>query len=259
MRDENSLREFEKLKRIIAQLRSPEGCPWDREQTHKSLKPYLIEECYEVLQAIDEGDDRKLCDELGDLLLQIMLHAQIADEKKEYTIEDVIEGLCKKLIKRHPHVFGQTKVKNSAEVTHNWDIIKKEERGDGGSLLESIPEQLPALSYSQSLQRRVASTGFDWEKTEEVLDKLNEEVQELINAKSNEEKEREIGDLIFTLVNIGRKMDINMEMALRETNRRFYKRYSYMEEKCRNQGNELKDLDLDEQNRLWEQAKKNGL
>jgi tetrapyrrole methylase family protein/MazG family protein len=256
MVNEKNKQKFEKLKAIIAELRGPDGCPWDREQTHKTLKPYLIEECYEVLKAIEEEEDKKLCGEMGDLLLQIMLHAQIADEEGEFTIEDVIESLNEKLIKRHPHVFGDIKVQNSAEVTQNWEVIKQEERGKEESLLGSVPEKMPALSYSQSIQRRVAAVGFDWKEPEDILEKLTEEVKELLEADSHEEKIRELGDLMFTLVNIGRRLDVNMEMALREANKRFYKRYSYMEEECREKGIELKNLKFEEQNELWEEAKR---
>jgi tetrapyrrole methylase family protein/MazG family protein len=256
MSKDKNLRDFNVLKDIIARLRSPDGCPWDREQTHTSLQPYLIEECYEVLQALEERDSEKLCGELGDLLLQIMLHSQIASENSEFTVDDVIEKINEKLIKRHPHVFGNIEVNNSEEVRHNWEAIKQEERGEDESLLGSVPGKMPALSYGQSIQRRVASVGFDWDEPEDILDKLAEEVKELMHASSHEEKVREFGDLMFTLVNMGRRMDIDMEMALRAANQRFYERFTFMEEECRKQGVEIKELSFDEQNKLWEKAKK---
>jgi tetrapyrrole methylase family protein/MazG family protein len=259
MSDDKNLRDFNVLRDIIAQLRGPDGCPWDREQTHTTLQPFLIEECYEVLQALEEGYSDKLCGELGDLLLQIMLHAQIAEESGEFSVDDVIEGISSKLIKRHPHVFGDVKVKDSAEVTHNWEAIKQEERGDDESLLGSVPGQMPALVYSQSVQRRVAQVGFDWDTPEDILEKLTEEVGELLDAAGQEEKVREFGDLMFTLVNIGRRMGIDMEMALRAANQRFFERFTYMEEVCRERGVEFKDLSFDEQNKLWEKAKQSCL
>ncbi len=203
--EESKATQFTELKAIIARLRSPEGCPWDRQQSHESLRPFLIEECYEVLQAIEECPPPKLCEELGDLLLQIMLHAQIASEDGQFTIEDVIRGINDKLIHRHPHVFSDVEVKDAAEVRHNWEALKNAERQDNGSLLDSVPRTMPALSYSQSVQRRVASVGFDWEKTEDILDKLAEEVAEIIKAPDKEEKAREFGDLLFVLVNIARQ------------------------------------------------------
>lgn len=255
MVSDKNIRDFTVLRDIIARLRSPEGCPWDCEQTHTSLKPFLVEECYEVLQAIEEGTSDKICGELGDLLLQIMLHAQIADENGEFSVADVIEGISSKLIKRHPHVFGDSKVKDSEEVRHNWEVIKQGEREKDESLLASVPNQMPALAYSQLIQRRVASVGFDWDSPEDILGKIEEEVEELLTAASHEEKVKEFGDLMFTLVNIGRRMDIDMEMALRGANKRFFARFTYMEKVCRKRGVEFKNLSFDEQNRLWDEAK----
>jgi tetrapyrrole methylase family protein/MazG family protein len=248
---------FENLRRIIDKLRGPEGCPWDKKQTHESLKPFLVEESYEVLQAIDDEVPEKLCDELGDLLLQIMLHAKIADEAGEFNIEDVIEGISLKLIHRHPHVFGKIKAKDEVEVEKNWETLKQRERGEGESILSGVPEQMPALAYSQSIQRRVAGVGFDWKTVEEIIDKLAEEVGEIKQANSQEEKAKEFGDLIFTIANIARRLGIDLEMALRAANRRFYKRFIYMEKMCRERGIEIDRISLDEQNRLWEEAKRN--
>ena len=255
MLEDGKLNEFAALKEIIARLRSPEGCPWDRKQTHDSLKPYLIEECYEVLQAMDEGNPQKFCEELGDLLLQIVLHAQIAAENGAFDIGDVIESINKKLIHRHPHVFGGHRIEDAAEVELNWEALKQEERQKGESLLSSVPGQMPALIYSQSIQRRVAGVGFDWDEIDDIVDKLAEEVNEIRQASSQQEMSGEFGDLIFTLANITRRLGIDLEMALISTNRRFYRRFSYMEEVCRQKGISFESLSPDEKNVLWEEAK----
>ncbi len=257
MTEETNPTNFTELKAIIAKLRSTEGCPWDRQQTHLSLRPYLIEECYEVLQALEDGAPQKLCEELGDLLLQIMLHAQMAAEEGQFTIEEVVRGLSDKLIHRHPHVFGDVEVKDAVEVRHNWEALKSAERQGYGSLLDSVPRSMPALSYSQSIQRRVASVGFDWEKTEDILEKLAEEVAEIIRATDKEEKAREFGDLLFVLVNIARRLGIDLETSLAGANQRFYQRFGYMEQLCRQRGVSFDDLSFDQQNALWAEAKKN--
>ncbi len=249
------LGQFDTLVGIIAQLRAPDGCPWDRKQTHASLKEYVLEECYEVLDALDAGETDKLCDELGDLLLQIVLQAQIAHEAGEFELEDVLRRINTKLIRRHPHVFGETKVKNAEEVAHNWQAIKQEERGVDASILASVPKQMPALAYSHEMQRRVADVGFDWKDTEGVMEKLVEEVEEFRQS-TGEEKANEFGDVLFTLVNVARRLGIDSEAALRETNARFYRRFSYMEELCRQRGLKFADLSFEEQNALWEEAKK---
>jgi len=242
---------------IIARLRAPDGCPWDRKQTHASLRENLLEECYEVLEALDEGDPEKLCDELGDLLMQVVLHAQIAAEAGEFELGDVARDINAKLVHRHPHIFGLKKVKDADEVAHNWELLKGEERGADTSILESVPKQMPALGYSQEVQRRVAQLGFDWEDVEGVIDKLVEEVRELKQADSDEQKAAEFGDLLFTLVNVARRQGVDTEAALREANRRFYKRFTYMEDACRQRGLNFSKLSFDEQNALWEEAKKN--
>ncbi|MFC2050699.1 nucleoside triphosphate pyrophosphohydrolase [Chloroflexota bacterium] len=256
MPDEADPGGFAKLRQIIAKLRGPDGCPWDRKQTQASLKPYLIEECYEVLQVLDEGASQELCEELGDLLLQIMLHAQIATEAGQFSIDDVIHGISSKLIHRHPHVFGGQKVQDAGEVELNWETLKQEEREEGESLLASVPEQMPALAYSQSIQRRVAGVGFDWEKVEEIIDKLAEEVAEIKQAPDQQERAKEFGDLLFTLANVARRLDIDPEMALRSANQRFCRRFAYMEKACRNRGVSFGSLSFDEQNVLWEEAKR---
>jgi tetrapyrrole methylase family protein/MazG family protein len=252
----DDLSQFSALVDIIARLRTPDGCPWDRKQTHASLRENLLAECYEVLEALDEGDSAKLSDELGDLLMQIVLHAQIASEAGEFGLGEVIEGINTKLIHRHPHIFGNKKVRDAEEVELNWEELKGEEREPDASILESVPKQMPALGYSQEVQRRAAHLGFDWEDDSGVIDKLAEEVGEFQQADSQEQKAEEFGDLLFTLANIARRMGTDLEAALREANRRFYKRFSYMESVCRKRGLNFGQLSFDEQNALWEEAKK---
>jgi tetrapyrrole methylase family protein/MazG family protein len=246
---------FDTLEKIIARLRAPDGCPWDRAQTHASLKPYLIEEAYEVLQALDQEDSDKLREELGDLLLQIMLHAQMSAETGEFNIHDVIKGISTKLIRRHPHVFGESKAANAGEVELKWEELKQNERKKDDSLLSSVPKGMPALSYSHSIQRRAAGVGFDWKNFEGILDKLTEEVRELQKAASQQEKVHEFGDVLFILVNAARWQGVDLEEALRLANERFYRRFRYMEEVCRKRGISLHDLSFAEQNALWDEAK----
>ncbi len=255
MSSPQKLDQFDTLVNIMARLRAPDGCPWDRKQTHASLREHLLEECYEALEALDERDAGKLCGELGDLLMQIAFHAQIAAEAGEFGMVDVLNSINTKLIHRHPHIFGSTKVKSAEEVAHNWEALKREERGTDSSILASVPRQMPALSYSQSIQRRVAEVGFDWEDIEGVIDKLAEEVTEFKQA-TGEQKAREFGDLLFTLVNFARRMEIDSEAALREASQRFYSRFSYMEELCRQRRLDFTKLSFAEQNALWEEAKR---
>ncbi len=256
MSQPKNLNEFEALVEIIARLRAPDGCPWDRQQTHVSLRESFLQECYEVLQALDTGDSAQLREELGDLLLHVILQTQIATEAGEFRVGDVLADINKKLIRRHPHVFGSKKVKDADEVVHNWEALKQDEKGGDTSLLSSVPEQMPALGYSQEVQHRVAQVGFDWEDDEGVIDKLAEEVSEFKQAESQQQKAEEFGDLLFTLANIARRQDIDLESSLREANRKFFQRFSYMEEVCRQRGVNIGDLSFHEQNALWEEAKK---
>jgi tetrapyrrole methylase family protein/MazG family protein len=241
---------------IIARLRAPDGCPWDRKQSHASLRENLLEECYEVLEALDEKDSGKLEGELGDLLMQVVLHAQIATETGDFKMGDVIKSINAKLIHRHPHIFSSRRVKDAEEVALNWEVLKQEEREAGTSILDSVPKQMPALGYSQAIQRRVAQVGFDWEDDDGVIDKLAEEVSEFKQAGGQEQKESEFGDLLFTMANIARRLGIDLEAALREANRRFFGRFTYMEELCRQRGLNFGELSFAEQNALWEEAKK---
>jgi tetrapyrrole methylase family protein/MazG family protein len=250
------LSRFDSLVDIIARLRGPDGCPWDRKQTHASLREYLLEECYEALAALDEGDPDKLRQELGDILLQVVLQSQVALEAGEFQIGDVLDGINRKLIYRHPHVFGETKVTSAEEVAHNWEALKKAERGEATSILASVPKQMPALAYGQEIQRRVAEVGFDWKDIEGVVDKVVEEVREFHEARSTGEKSQEYGDLLFTLVNFARRQGLDSEAALREANERFFRRFTYMEDLCRKRGLVFAKLSFDEQNALWDEAKR---
>jgi tetrapyrrole methylase family protein/MazG family protein len=253
--EQEDLGGFNTLVHIVARLRAPGGCPWDRKQTHASIKPYLIEEAYEVLQALDDENSEKLCDELGDLLLQILLHAQMASEAGGFDMRDVVRSIATKLIRRHPHVFGDSQASNAEEVALEWEMLKQDERKPGDSLLSSVPKGMPALSYSHSIQRRAAGVGFDWKESGGVLEKLAEEVGELERASTPQQKIHEFGDILFALVNVARWQEVNLEEALRLANERFRRRFHHMEDNCREQGVLLRDLSFDELNALWDEAK----
>lgn len=250
------------LQETVARLRAPGGCPWDQEQTHRSLRAHLLEEAYEVLAALDAEDDDKLCEELGDLLMQIAMHVQIALEEGVFQFPDVIGRIDAKLKRRHPHVFGDVQVQGAADVLRNWEAIKADERavsnehGESGSRMEGVPAILPALARAQALGDRAARAGFDWPDLEGVLDKVEEEVAEVREAEDAEAKERELGDLLFSLVNIARWLEVDAESALRDTCDRFTARYAEMERQARARGIELADLPLAEQDALWDQAKR---
>ena len=247
--------QFSTLVDIIARLRGPGGCPWDRKQSHKSLRDSLLEECYEVLEALDDGDSHRLSAELGDLLMQVVFHAQIASEAGDFELGDVIKSITTKLVRRHPHVFGSVNVRDADEVLVNWEEIKKEERQKGASMLDGVPRAMPSLAYSQEIQGRVARVGFDWQEDAGVIDKLAEEVGEFKRAPTEEQREAEFGDLLFTLANIARRWGIDLESALRQANNRFYKRFALMEELCRQRGLDFASLTFDEQNKLWKEVK----
>ena len=242
---------------IVARLRGPDGCPWDREQTHQSLRTHLLEEAYEVLAALDANDAKALSEELGDLLLQILLHAQIATEEGEFRVPDVVRQIVAKLIRRHPHVFANRKVADSQEVLRNWEQIKREEKADGFvSMLAGVTKTLPSLSQAQELQRRAARVGFDWPGVDGVLEKVSEELKELAEAPDPDSVAAELGDLLFSLVNLARWLEIDAESALREASRRFAQRFRQMEMRAADQGKHMEDLPLEELDALWEEAKK---
>ena len=247
--------QFSTLVDIIARLRGTDGCPCDKKQTHRSLRDSLLEECYEVLEALDDGDSQRLSVELGDLLMQVVFHAQIASEAGEFELGDVIKSITTKLKHRHPHVFGSVNVRDADEVLVNWEELKKEERQEGASMLDGVPKAMPSLAYSQEIQGRVARVGFDWQEDDGVIDKLAEEVGEFKKAETKERQEAELGDLLFTLANIARRWGIDLESALRQANNRFYRRFASMEELCQQRGLNFAELSFNEQNKLWEEVK----
>ena len=259
---------FDKLVSIMARLRAPGGCPWDREQTLASLRRYLIEETYEVLDAIEREDWTHLAEELGDLQLQIVFQAQIAAEEGRFTIDDVLEEIHEKLIRRHPHVFGTETANSAAEVLHRWEEIKAQEKkrkkseapGEGSdeSILDGIPRSQPAMLEARAISKRAAKTGFDWQSGRQVLAKLKEEVSEYSQAlrdNDSDHMEEELGDLLFTLVNLARHARVDPELALRRTNRKFRERFASIERELRRQGTTLEASTISEMERLWQQAK----
>jgi tetrapyrrole methylase family protein / MazG family protein len=267
VRDEELLyHRFETLRRVIATLRGPNGCPWDRKQTHASLKRYLLEETYELFEAIDDHDEDHMIEELGDVLLQVMLHAQIGEDEGMFSIDDVIRGITEKMIRRHPHVFGDVTVDNAEQVVENWQRIKekeKETKEDPVSLLADVPKSLPSMLKAYELQKKAAKVGFDWDDVEPMWEKVAEEIAEF-----QEEVEKlhdrsqligEFGDILFALVNVARYYDINPEEALQMVNQKFYRRFSYIEEQARKSGRAITSFTLAELDRFWEEAKEKGL
>jgi tetrapyrrole methylase family protein / MazG family protein len=249
---------FEAFAEIVAHLRAPNGCPWDREQTHESLRKHLLEEAYEAISAIDSGDFADMREEFGDLLLQVVLQSQIANEEGQFNVNQVIQGIHSKIVRRHPHVFGELKLEDVQSVLANWEKLKEQERGkkkDGKGLLDGVPVALPALSQAQEYQDRAARVGFDWPEIEGVLDKIKEEMEEIKKAETDFELASEIGDLFFAIVNLARWKHIDAESSLRTTNMRFKKRFAYVEQGAKKQGRDLSTLSLDEMESLWQEAK----
>ncbi len=255
---DRDLGEFQTLVDIVARLRAPGGCPWDREQSHESLKRHLLEECYEALEAIDQGSPSQLAEELGDILVQVAFHADIGRETGEFTLADVLSAINGKLVRRHPHVFGDTSVADAREVELNWEQLKARERAQQGirkSPVDGIPNALPALSYSQLMQDRVARAGFEWEDVDGVLEKVVEEIGEFRQAATEQEKIHELGDLFLVLVNLCRWLNVQAEDALRQANGRFRRRYLQMEELAQARGLDFEQLPLDDKEALWQEAK----
>jgi tetrapyrrole methylase family protein / MazG family protein len=253
---------FESFAEIVAHLRAPNGCPWDREQTHESLRKHLLEESYEAISAIDSGDFTDMREEFGDLLLQVVLQSQIANEENEFNVSQVIQGIHSKIVRRHPHVFGDLKLEGVDGVLANWEKLKEKERSDKKQekgLLDGVPLALPALSQAQEYQDRAARVGFDWPEIDGVLDKVKEEIEEIKNAETDFELASEIGDLFFALVNVARWKHVDAESALRGTNMKFKKRFDYVGQGARKQGRNLSELSLEEMDALWNEAKKQGL
>lgn len=255
---------FAELVNVMARLRAPDGCPWDREQTHQSLKPFLLEEAYEVLEAIDEAEHGALCSELGDVLLQVVFHAQVAVEAGRFTIDDVCQAIVDKLIRRHPHVFGNIEVDSSDEVAENWEAIKKRERqsetGPAPSALDGVPRQLPALLRAQRVQDKARRAGFDWQQIDGPLDKVAEEFGELREQWQQESPNadrvaEEFGDLLFALVNVGRFLPVVPEDALRLAVDKFDTRFRAMEKIVEERGEQLRELDLQAMDAVWDEVK----
>jgi tetrapyrrole methylase family protein / MazG family protein len=251
---------FEAFQEIVAHLRAPDGCPWDREQTHESLRAHLMGEAYEALAAMDSGDPVEMAEEFGDLLLQIVLNAQIASEDGEFNMADVLKGIYDKIIRRHPHVFGDVTLNGVQGVLKNWEKLKAVERANSHEpekgLLDGVPLALPALSQAQEYQDRAARVGFDWKEVSGVLDKISEEIQEIREVTNEEELVAELGDLFFALVNLARWKKVDAESALRGTSMRFKKRFSYVEKGAKKQGRKLSEMSIDEMEALWQEAKK---
>lgn len=260
---------FDELVAIMERLRAPGGCPWDAEQTYGSLSQYLLEEAYETFDAIQEadatGDITNLKEELGDLLLQVIFHSTIGKEKGDFTLDEVAEGVSKKLVLRHPHVFGDAKLARAQDVLDNWDELKKNERAASGkkekqtdSILDEVPIHFPGLLEALKVTKKAAKVGFDWENPQQVFEKIDEEVAELkaeIETNNKEKIENEIGDLLFAVVNLARKLDVEPETALKRTNRKFRRRFAYIERALRQQNRAPENTPLDELDLLWNEAK----
>jgi MazG family protein len=254
---------FQKLVEIMGRLRAPGGCPWDREQTFDSIKPYTLEETYEVLDAIDRREWQELAEELGDFMLQAVFYAQMAAEEKLFNIEDALDAINGKLIRRHPHVFGEESAETAGDVKRIWSEVKAAEKKEKGkheeSLLAPVPRALPALVEAQQIASRAAGVGFDWENPEQVIEKLHEELAEFHEARQNaaaEELENELGDMLFVLVNLARFVKVDPEQALRRTNAKFRERFGYIERKLAERGKTLAESNIAEMEELWQEAKR---
>ena len=266
--EELRYREFSKLRQIIAKLRGPNGCPWDQKQTHESLKRYLLEEAYELIDTIDEQDDDAMIGELGDVLLQVMLHAQVGEDEGMFTIDDVVESISAKMVRRHPHVFGDVQVRGEEDVIVNWQKIKEEEKGEKSeeltSLLADVEKSLPNLMRAEAYQKRAAKVGFDWAEVTEAWEKVREEVNEVeVEIKQATPNiagiKDELGDVFFALVNVARFYKIEPEEAVYGANQKFYRRFSYVENCVRKSGKRFSDYTLAELDRFWDEAKEKGL
>jgi tetrapyrrole methylase family protein/MazG family protein len=264
----NKHADIEKLILLVAQLRGENGCPWDKEQTRETLKPMLIEEAYEVLDALDAEDPVELKEELGDLLFQIVFHSQISQERGEFDLADVINRSHEKMVRRHPHIFSNADLRTAEDVLKNWEDIKAAEKGvqsasdpeSERSLLDGIPSKLPALHRAYQMTAKASRVGFDWSRLEDILVKMREEESELLEAYLKQDAQKmadEVGDLLFVIVNVARFLGIDPETALGRSNRKFYNRFRYVESAIKCQGREMKDASLSEMDALWEEAKKN--
>ena len=258
--------DIEKLSNLVEKLRGEHGCPWDKEQTRETLKPMLIEEAYEVLDALDSDDPKELKEELGDLLFQVVFHAQIARERGEFDLAAVIDRSHDKMVRRHPHIFGKADLKTATEVLENWEDIKAAEKGvpspshpeSERSLLDGIPSKLPAMHRACQMTAKASRVGFDWPRLEDVLSKMQEEASELADAQSGKDPEKiadEVGDLLFVAVNVARFLGVDPETALERSNRKFNRRFRYIESALKQRGRRLKSATLAEMDALWEEAK----
>lgn len=253
---------FEAFAEIVAHLRAPDGCPWDKEQTHQTLRKHLLEESYETLSALDANDMDAMREEFGDLLLQIVLNSQIAYEAKEFNFTEVVKHVYEKIVRRHPHVFGDLKLDGVDGVLQNWEKLKEKERKgkkEEKGILDGVPAALPALSQAQEYQERAARVGFDWPEIEGVLEKIREEIEEIKTAANPEQVKAELGDLFFVLVNLARWQDVDAESALREANIKFKKRFAFVEKGAKDQGQNLTDMTLEEMDSFWNEAKRLGM
>jgi len=252
-------RSFDELVQLMTKLRGPDGCPWDRKQTLPSLKPFVIEESYEVVDAIDRDDRLDLCEELGDFLLQAVFIAEVTREEGSFDIYDAVTAIYEKLVRRHPHVFGDVEARDAEQVLVNWEKLKNEERkAENKSVLAGVPQSLPALLKAARLTEKAARVGFDWRRTDDVFAKLDEEIGELREAIASGDEAQvhdELGDLLFTIANIARKLNVNAEEALQSTNRKFRRRFESMESSVREGGRNLDQLTLEQMDALWDEAK----
>ncbi len=256
MADDTYSGTYEGVQQVLERLLGPDGCPWDKKQTHESLADLFLEECYELIEAIEEGDTGKMVEELGDVLFHVMFQLKLGEDSGEFNRKDVFRGLVDKLVRRHPHVFGDKRASGADEAIANWDAMKRQERAESGaSILDGVPKNMPALAYAQAVQGRAERAGFDWDSFDGVLDKVTEELAEIEAACSDDEREKELGDLLFSVVNAARWLGIEAEASLRGTNRRFHQRYAIMERLSRERGVSFDALTMDEKEALWQQAK----
>jgi tetrapyrrole methylase family protein/MazG family protein len=246
---------YEALRNVVARLRAPDGCPWDREQTHASLRPYVIEEAYEVVAVLDAAESEKLPEELGDLLFQVLLHTQLAEEAGEFTMADVLDGLAQKLIRRHPHIFGDVQLENAGQVIEQWEQLKQKERAEDASALANVPAAMPALSYAQTLLRRAEAAGFAWPHSEDILDKLTEEIGELAAATDKDAATEELGDILLNVANYARSLGLDAEQALREAGHKFRRRFTGVETRARERSIDMHNASRTTLMALWEEAK----
>ena len=258
MEDQEEIGRYRELREIVRRLRAPDGCPWDREQTHTSLRPYLLQEAYEVIATLDDGDTARLPDELGDLLWQVLIHAQVAEEAGEFSMSDVLGTIAAKLVRRHPHVFGDERLATAAEVVERWETLKRNEREEEASALQGVPVALPALAQAQEVLRRAAAAGFAWPGRDDVVAKIAEEVEELAAAETVEARTEEFGDLLLNLANYARYLNVDAEDALRLAVAKFRRRFLAAEALARESGRSFAAMSREELLGVWDEVKRQG-